>query len=47
MQLHEAKGRVENASKYLMEQLESFNQVKKLPYTEASRFTADFMVKNK
>ena len=42
----EAKGRVENASKYLMEQLEAFNAGKKLPYPEVGEFTSEFMARN-
>lgn len=41
------KGRAENASKYLSEQLEAFNSGKKLPYPEVGEFTTDFMTKNK
>lgn len=43
----QAKGRVENASKYLLEQLEAFNAGKSLPYPEVGEFTAEFMTKNK
>lgn len=43
----DAKGRVENASKYLMEQLEAFNAGKKLPYPEVGEFTSEFLTKNK
>lgn len=43
----QAKGRVENASKYLLEQLEAFNAGKNLPYPEIGEFTAEFMEKNK
>ncbi|MGN0030869.1 MAG: hypothetical protein ACI37Q_02815 [Candidatus Gastranaerophilaceae bacterium] len=43
----EAKGRVENASKYLMEQLEAFNNGRKLPHPEVGEFTSEFMLKYK
>lgn len=43
----DAKGRVENASKYLMEQLEAFNAGKKLPHPEVGEFTSEFLTKNK
>ena len=43
----QAKGRVENASKYLLEQLEAFKAGKKLPHPEVGEFTAEFMAKNK
>lgn len=43
----EDKNRVENASKYLLEQLEAFNAGKKLPYPEVGDFTNEFMAKNK
>ncbi len=43
----EAKNRVENASKYLLEQLEAFNAGRKLPYPEVGEFTNEFMAKNK
>jgi len=42
-----AKNRVENASKYLLEQLEAFNSGKALPHPEVGEFTTEFMVKNK
>lgn len=42
-----AKGRVENASKYLSEQLQAFNAGKALPHPEVGEFTAEFMAKNK
>lgn len=42
-----AKGRVENASKYLFEQLEAFKSGKALPHPEVGEFTAEFMAKNK
>ena len=43
----EAKSRVENASKYLLEQLEAFNSGRKLPYPEVGEFTTEFMEENK
>ncbi len=44
----EAKGRVENASKYLTEQLEAFTSGKKLPHPELKNegFTLEFLAKN-
>lgn len=42
-----AKGRVENASKYLLDQLEAFKAGRKLPHPEVGEFTADFLAKNK
>lgn len=42
-----AKGRVENASKYLLEQLEAFKNGRILPHPEVGEFTVDFMTKNK
>ena len=42
----EAKGRVENASKYLKDQLDAFNAGKPLPHPEVGEFTADFIAKN-
>lgn len=42
-----AKGRVENASKYLLEQLEAFKNGRTLPHPEVGEFTVDFMTKNK
>ena len=41
-----AKNRVENASKYLMEQFEAFKAGKVLPYPEVGEFTREFMSKN-
>lgn len=45
----EAKGRVENASKYLSDQLGAFFEGKKLPHPELKKegFTLEFMNKNK
>lgn len=43
----EAKQRVENASKYLSEQLEAFNQGKELPHPEVGEFTREFMNSHK
>lgn len=43
----EARGRVENASKYLLEQLEAFNSGRNLPHPEVGEFTGQFMTKNK
>lgn len=42
-----AKNRVENASKYLLEQLEAFKAGKALPHPEVGELTAEFMAKNK
>lgn len=42
-----AKGRVENASKYLLEQLNAFGSGRALPHPEVGEFTLDFMTKNK
>ena len=42
----EAKGRVENASKYLTEQLEAFKAGKALPHPEVGEFTSEFLAKN-
>lgn len=42
-----AKGRVENASKYLLEQLEAFKAGRQLPYMEVGEFTTEFLTKNK
>jgi len=42
----EAKGRVENASKYLAEQLEAFKSGKALPHPEIGGFTQEFLAKN-
>jgi len=39
----EAKGRVENASKYLTEQLNAFMSGKKLPHPEVAGLTEDFL----
>lgn len=39
----EAKNRVENASKYLTEQLEAFENGKNLPYPEVAGLTEDFL----
>lgn len=41
------KNRVENASKYLLEQLEAFKAGKALPHPEVGELTAEFMAKNK
>ena len=42
----DAKKRVENASKYLLEQFEAFKAGKELPYPEVGEFTKEFMTKN-
>ncbi len=42
----EAKCRVENASKYLLEQLEAFKAGKSLPHPEIGEFTKEFLSKN-
>ena len=42
----EAKNRVENASEYLVSQLDAFNVGKELPYPEVGEFTADYLAKN-
>ncbi len=42
----EAKARVENASKYLTEQLSAFKAGKKLPHPEIGEFTKEFLSKN-
>lgn len=43
----EAKNRVENASKYLTEQINAFMKGEELPYPEVGEFTKDFMEANK
>lgn len=43
----EAKSRVENASKYLLEQFEAFRAGKDLPYPEVGEFTKEFMTANR
>lgn len=42
-----SKVRVENASKYLMEQIEAFKAGKALPYPEVGDFTTGFLTKQK
>ena len=42
----ESKGRVENASKYLAEQIKAVKEGKQLPYPEVGEFTRDFIEKN-
>lgn len=42
----ESKGRVENASKYLAEQIKAVKEGKQLPYPEVGEFTKDFIEKN-
>lgn len=39
----EVKGRVENASKYLMEQLEAFKVKRKMPHPQVAGLTEDFL----
>lgn len=41
-----AKARVENASKYLTEQLSAFKAGKNLPHPEVGEFTKEFLLKN-
>jgi adenosine deaminase len=42
----EAKGRVENASKYISEQIKAVREGRELPYPEVGEFTREFIEKN-